>query len=51
MKFCQRCNKPLTDEDAQPIDNMRPTGAGSTVYICKVPCRPVPTQTAPARRY
>lgn len=49
MKFCQRCNKPLTDKTAQRIDNLRPTGAGTTVYICKIPCKGAPTQTAPSR--
>lgn len=48
--ICQRCNKPLTDETALPVDNERPTGAGFTVYVCKELCTSAPTQTSPVSR-
>lgn len=50
MKYCQRCNKPLSDGEYDEVDTERPTGPGSTIYICKDWCKPVPTQTAPVSR-
>lgn len=46
--FCQRCNKPLTDDEAERIDNPGTSGAGSTVVVCKNRCRPVPSPTGPS---
>lgn len=43
--YCQRCDKPLTDDEAVTIDNGGATGAGSTVTVCRIPCRPTPRQT------
>ncbi|CAL9504731.1 hypothetical protein SUDANB126_03512 [Streptomyces sp. enrichment culture] len=45
--FCQRCDKPLRDDEAERIDNGGATGAGSTITVCRIPCRPTPRQTAP----
>ena len=46
---CVRCDKPIEGEP-KAIDVDRPTGAGGTVYVCPVLCRPAPRQTAPAGR-
>jgi hypothetical protein len=48
--YCARCNKPLKDDDAEPINMAAPTGSGTTIYVCKTYCRSAPTQTAPYSR-
>ncbi|MET9965654.1 hypothetical protein ABZZ80_06935 [Streptomyces sp. NPDC006356] len=48
--FCSRCNKPLKANQAKAIDKLSTSGGGATIYVCKVLCKPVPTQTAPASR-
>lgn len=50
-QFCARCNKPLKDSDAKPIDKLSTSSGGATIYVCKVLCKPAPTQTAPAGRW
>ncbi|MFJ9657630.1 hypothetical protein ACIRPR_06630 [Streptomyces griseoflavus] len=45
--FCQRCDKPLKADEAEKIDHHGATGAGSTITVCRIPCRPTPQQTAP----
>lgn len=46
--FCQRCDKPLTDDEAETIANTGATGAGATITVCRIPCRPTPHQTSPS---
>jgi hypothetical protein len=49
--YCARCNKPLKDDDAEPINVAAPTGSGTTIYVCnKTYCRSASTQTAPCSR-
>lgn len=48
--FCARCDEPLREGQAQPVDVERPTGAGCTVYIHRGGCQAPPRQTAPASR-
>lgn len=48
MKFCQRCDRPLKDDQAVRVDNPGATGSGATVYQCKSWCRAKPRQTAPS---
>ena len=48
--FCARCDKPVKDEDAVPVDVERPTGAGQTLYVHPYLCKKPPTQTSPASR-
>jgi hypothetical protein len=46
--ICGRCDEPiLPGEEVEPYDISSPSGAGTTVYLHKVLCTPVPTQTAP----
>jgi hypothetical protein len=45
--YCARCNKPLKDDEADPIDMAAPTGPGVKIFVCKTHCKPVPTQTSP----
>ncbi|MDQ1018349.1 hypothetical protein QFZ43_004898 [Streptomyces afghaniensis] len=47
VTYCARCDKPLKDDDAEPINMAAPTGSGTTMYVCKTYCRSAPTQTAP----
>lgn len=47
LMFCQRCDKPLTDDEAERITHAGATGPGSTITVCRVPCRPTPRQTYP----
>ena len=51
MKICASCDKPMRDEEARDVAKMSPSGAGTMLYIHKVPCKRVPTQTRPGRRY
>jgi hypothetical protein len=48
--FCARCDKPLKDRDAAPVDVARPTGAGLTLYVHRYLCRKPVSQTAPESR-
>lgn len=50
VMFCARCDKPLREADAAPVDVHRPTGAGSTVYIHRGGCQAPPHQTSPVSR-
>lgn len=47
--MCARCDKPI-DGQPKPVTIDSGTGASSTVYICRTPCRRAPQQTAPTRR-
>jgi hypothetical protein len=53
VKICVSCDKPMRDEDTRDVPKMSPSGAGTTlfIHIHTAPCKPVPTQTAPGRRY
>ena len=46
--FCQRCDRPLTDDEAETIVTEGATGAGSTITVCRILCKPSPRQTAPS---
>lgn len=46
--ICARCDKPIPDGQAVPVDMPRPTGAGVTLHVHKRLCKKVLTQTAPA---
>lgn len=46
--FCQRCDKPLKGDEAETIVNEGATGAGSTITVCRAPCKPTPRQTSPS---
>jgi hypothetical protein len=50
--YCARCNKPIKDDEAKKTDHAAPTGAGTTIYVCRDygQCKPVPTQTAPVSK-
>ncbi|NEB05351.1 DUF6415 family natural product biosynthesis protein [Streptomyces sp. SID13726] len=50
VKWCQRCGKPLLPGTYDRIDNERPTGPGTTVYVCKNWCKRANTQTSPVSR-
>lgn len=45
--YCQRCDKPLTADEAEMIDNAGATGAGGTITVCRILCKPTPRQTSP----
>ncbi|MGA5603986.1 hypothetical protein ACPCUF_23620 [Streptomyces griseoincarnatus] len=45
--FCQRCDRPLKDDEAEVFDNPGTSGAGSTIVVCKEWCTPSPHQTSP----
>lgn len=47
--ICARCDRPIEGEP-EPVANMSPSGPGSTVYVHKEWCKPVPRQTGPVRR-
>lgn len=44
--ICARCDKPIKGKPEE-VTVETGTGAAGPVYICPVPCRPVPRQTAP----
>lgn len=48
--FCQRCDKRLKEDGAKRITHAGATGAGSTIIVCRIPCRPTPRQTYPYGR-
>lgn len=39
MKICASCDKPMRDEEARAVPKMSPSGAGTMLYIHKVPSR------------
>ena len=50
LMLCARCDKPIRDGTAEPVDVDRPTGAGQTLYVHAYLCRKPQTQTSPASR-
>jgi hypothetical protein len=50
VKICVRCDQPMRDNEAKAVPKMSPSGPGMTLYLHKVPCKPAPHQSAPARR-
>jgi hypothetical protein len=47
VKICASCDKPMRDAEAEAVPKTSPSGAGTTLYFHKVPCKPAPTQAAP----
>ncbi|MEV5953713.1 hypothetical protein AB0M11_08040 [Streptomyces sp. NPDC051987] len=48
MPFCARCDRPIKGKPRK-VDNMSPSGPGSTITLCPEPCRPqVRPPTAPS---
>lgn len=50
MKICASCDKPLRDAEAKAVPKTSASGGGMTLYFHKVPCKPMPHQSTPARR-
>lgn len=46
--ICARCDRRISPGQGRLVDNVPPTGPGTTLYIHKVLCVKPPTQTAPA---
>lgn len=50
MKICRSCDKRMRDDEAKAVPKTSASGAGTTLYFHKVPCKPAPTQSTPSRR-
>lgn len=46
--ICARCDKPMKDEDAEPVDYDSPSGPGTTLHVHRQGCKRTPQQTTPS---
>ena len=50
MKICARCDKPMSDANAESLDKTSDSGPGMTLYVHHYLCKKPKTQTSPASR-
>jgi hypothetical protein len=50
VKICRSCDKEMRDDEAKTVAKTSASGAGTSLYFHKVPCKPAPHQSTPARR-
>jgi len=48
--MCVRCDQPIAKGQVMVVDVERPTGAGLTVYVHRILCKPLLVQTSPEPR-